>query len=49
AATRIWLLPPAPGEALDSERLSDWHQALAQLQLAHADSAPFNWLETGHD
>jgi hypothetical protein len=49
AATRIWLLPPAPGEALDSERLSDWHQALAQLQLPHADSAPFNWLETGHD
>ncbi|MDO8698468.1 MAG: DUF2868 domain-containing protein [Pseudomonas sp.] len=49
AATRVWLLPPAPGEALDSERLSDWHQALAQLQLTHADSAPFNWLETGHD
>ncbi|MBX9753610.1 MAG: DUF2868 domain-containing protein [Pseudomonadaceae bacterium] len=49
AATRIWLLPAAPGEALDSERLSDWHQALAQLQLPHADSAPFNWLETGHD
>ncbi len=49
ATTRIWLLPPAPGEALDSERLGDWHQALAQLQLTHADSAPFNWLETGHD
>lgn len=49
AATRIWLLPPAPGEALDSQRLGDWHQALAQLQLTHADSAPFNWLESGHD
>lgn len=49
AATRIWLLPPAPGEALDSQRLGDWHQALAQLQLTHADSAPCNWLETGHD
>jgi hypothetical protein len=49
AATRIWLLPPAPGEALDSERLGDWHQALAQLHLPYADSAPFDWLETGHD
>ena len=49
AATRIWLLPPAPGEALDSQRLGDWHQALAQLHLPYADSAPCNWLETGHD
>jgi hypothetical protein len=48
-ATRIWLLPAAPGEALDSQRLGDWHHALAQLQLPHADSAPFNWLEHGHD
>lgn len=49
SATRIWLLPAAPGEALDSQRLGDWHQALTQLQLPYADSAPFNWLESGHD
>lgn len=49
AATRIWLLPPPPGEALDSVRLADWHQALAQLQLPYSDSAPLSWLETGHD
>ncbi|MGL4315270.1 MAG: DUF2868 domain-containing protein [Pseudomonas sp.] len=49
ASTRIWLLPPAPGEALDSERLSDWHSALQQLNLPFADSAPLAWLEHGHD
>ena len=49
AATRIWLLPAQPGEALDSERLDDWHVALDQLQLAHSDSAPLRWLESGHD
>ncbi|WP_172148811.1 DUF2868 domain-containing protein [Pseudomonas tumuqii] len=49
AATRIWLLPGQPGEALDSERLGDWHAALDQLQLAHSDSAPLSWLESGHD
>jgi hypothetical protein len=49
AATRIWLLPAQPGEALDSERLGDWHSALDQLHLPHSDSAPLNWLETGHD
>jgi hypothetical protein len=49
SATRIWLLPPAPGEVLDSERLGDWHHALNQLQLPYADSAPFNWLEHGND
>ncbi|KFX70686.1 membrane protein [Pseudomonas taeanensis MS-3] len=48
-ATRIWLLPPPPGEALDSERLGNWHQALEQLQLVHSDGAPLNWLEQGHD
>tara|TARA_R110000868_G_scaffold194584_3_gene440159 strand:+ start:2062 stop:3456 length:1395 start_codon:yes stop_codon:yes gene_type:complete len=48
-ATRIWLLPPPPGEALDSARLGDWHRALEQLQLVHSDSAPFSWLEHGHD
>jgi hypothetical protein len=49
SATRIWLLTLAPGEILDSERLSDWHHALTQLQLPYADSAPLLWLETGHD
>jgi len=48
-ATRIWLLPAAPGEALDADRLADWHLALKQLQLPFAESACLNWLETGHD
>ncbi|WP_374322388.1 DUF2868 domain-containing protein [Aquipseudomonas alcaligenes] len=48
-ATRIWLLPPAPGEALDSQRLGDWHEALQRLGLRFADSAPLAWLESGHD
>lgn len=47
--TRIWLLQAPPGEALDSERLGDWHSALQQLELTYADSAPLKWLETGHD
>lgn len=49
SATRIWLLQAPPGEALDSERLEDWHQALAQLGLSHGCSAPLHWLESGHD
>lgn len=49
SATRIWLLPPAPGESLDSARLTDWHQALDTLGLTHGDTAPLNWLESGHD
>jgi len=49
AATRIWLLPPPPGETLDPERLGDWHSALQPLGLAHTDRAPITWLETGHD
>lgn len=49
AATRVWLLPPQPGETLDADRLGDWHSALQQLQLPFADSLPLNWLETGHD
>ena len=48
-ATRIWLLPPAAGAALDPERLGDWQAALEQLQLPFSDSAPLNWLESGHD
>ena len=49
ASTRIWLLPAPPGEALDHERVGDWHAALAQLQLPWADAAALAWLETGHD
>ncbi|MDH4653322.1 DUF2868 domain-containing protein [Pseudomonas sp. BN606] len=47
--TRIWLLPPPAGDALDSQRLEDWHQALDRLSLPHAQGAPLQWLETGHD
>lgn len=49
SATRVWLLQAPPGEALDAERLGDWHTALQQLQLPFADCMPLNWLETGHD
>ncbi|WP_077046093.1 DUF2868 domain-containing protein [Pseudomonas sp. KK4] len=49
SATRVWLLQPPPGEALDADRLGDWHVALQQLELPFADCAPLNWLETGHD
>ncbi|CAN7191109.1 DUF2868 domain-containing protein [Pseudomonas sp. LjRoot277] len=49
SATRIWLLQAPPGEALDAERLGDWHVALQQLDLPFADCAPLNWLESGHD
>ncbi|WGT35416.1 DUF2868 domain-containing protein [Pseudomonas atacamensis] len=48
-ATRIWLLQAPPGEALDGQRLGDWHAALQQLELPFADCAPMNWLESGHD
>lgn len=46
---RVWLLPAPAGEALDSRRLEEWHQALDRQGLRHADSAPFHWLEHGHD
>nr|WP_238938227.1 DUF2868 domain-containing protein [Pseudomonas weihenstephanensis] len=49
AQTRVWLLQAPPGQALDADRLSDWHTALKQLGLPFATSAPLNWLETGHD
>ena len=49
AATRVWLLQAPPGQALDAERLGDWHVALQQLELPFADCAPLNWLESGHD
>ncbi|AMB84108.1 hypothetical protein AWM79_01820 [Pseudomonas agarici] len=47
--TRIWLLQAPLGQALDADRLGDWHSALRQLDLAFADCAPLTWLETGHD
>nr|WP_246888543.1 DUF2868 domain-containing protein [Pseudomonas chlororaphis] len=49
SATRVWLLQAPPGQALDAERLGDWHVALQQLELPFADCVPLNWLETGHD
>lgn len=49
ADTRIWLLPASSGQALDADRLGDWHSALQQLDLKWVDSAPLTWLETGHD
>lgn len=49
AHSRVWLLQPPAGEALDSHRLHDWHQALDSLGLPHSGSAPMTWLETGHD
>ncbi|RON32489.1 DUF2868 domain-containing protein [Pseudomonas brassicacearum] len=49
SATRVWLLQAPPSEALDAERLGDWHVALQQLDLPFADCAPLNWLESGHD
>ncbi|WP_312914986.1 DUF2868 domain-containing protein [Stutzerimonas kunmingensis] len=49
AATRVWLLQAPPGEALDSARLDDWHQALDSLGLPHSTTTPLGWLESGHD
>lgn len=49
ASSRVWLLQAPAGQALDSGRLQDWHQALDALGLAHSSSAPLTWLETGHD
>jgi hypothetical protein len=48
-ATRVWLLQAPMGQHLDSQRVGDWHAALQQLELIWSDSAPLNWLETGHD
>lgn len=49
AATRVWLLQAPPGEALDADRLGDWHAAIERLQLPHTSASPLGWLETGHD
>ncbi|MBA1273274.1 DUF2868 domain-containing protein [Stutzerimonas azotifigens] len=48
-STRVWLLQAPAGQALDSDRLNDWHQALDALGLPHASTSPLTWLETGHD
>ncbi|WP_268798494.1 DUF2868 domain-containing protein [Pseudomonas huanghezhanensis] len=48
-STRVWLLPAPTGQALDADRLGDWHAALQQLEVNWADTAPLTWLETGHD
>lgn len=49
AATRVWLLQAPAGEALDAERLGDWHAGIERLQLPHTSASPLGWLETGHD
>ncbi len=49
AATRLWLLAPASGESLDSQRLGDWHESLTRLGLPFTDTSPLGWLESGHD
>lgn len=49
AESRVWLLQAPTGEALDSQRLQDWQQALDSLGLTHSSSAPLTWLESGHD
>jgi len=43
--TRVWLLAAEPGEALDGQRLEDWHGALDALQLNWRQGAPLQWLE----
>ncbi|MFC3607547.1 DUF2868 domain-containing protein [Stutzerimonas tarimensis] len=48
-ATRVWLLPPPPGNTLDPARLADWHEALERSGLAPAGPAPLQWLEHGDD
>lgn len=49
SSTRVWLLPAPSGQTLDPDRLGDWHTALHQMNVTWSDSAPFIWLETGHD
>lgn len=46
---RVWLLPPPPGQILDSDRLGHWHQSLQQRQVPYTDSSPLAWLEHGHE
>lgn len=44
---RVWLLQAPPNQALDTDRLSDWHTALEKMGLPFTDSAPLGWLENG--
>jgi hypothetical protein len=46
--TRVWLMPPPPGETLDPARLQVWHQALEHLALVHDTVFPMAWLEPEH-
>ncbi len=48
-STRIWLMPAAPDQLCDQQRLGDWHEALDRLGLPYVDALPLNWLEHGHD
>jgi hypothetical protein len=43
--TRVWLLS---ADSMD-DRLNNWQEQLDQLSLAHSRSAPWNWLEHGHE
>lgn len=47
--TRVWLLAAEPGQALDSQRLEDWHAALDSLQLSWRQGSPLQWLEGKHE
>ncbi len=47
AQSRVWLLQPPAGEALDNHRLQDWQLALDGLGLPYSGSAPMTWLESG--
>lgn len=46
--TRVWLLAAEPGQALDSQRLEDWHAALDGLQLNWRQGSPLGWLGVGN-
>lgn len=45
AQTRVWLLS---ADSMD-ERLNNWQEQLDQLSLTHSRSAPWDWLEHGHE
>lgn len=47
--TRIWLMQAPPDQALDTDRLNDWHTALEKMGLQFSDSAPLSWLENDDD
>ena len=45
AQTQVWLLPTTDTD----ERLQNWQEQLDTLKLSHSRSAPWAWLEHGHD